>query len=202
VIDRFGRVYRVVDDETRASHAGHGVWAHGDEVYLDLNSAFIGVSFESRWEGGKTLPITRAQLIAGRNLTNYLRQRFAIAPEMCVTHGMTSVSPKQHLIGYHRDWARGFPFAAFGLPDLYAQPPPSITLFGFGYDDEYLRTVGRWPGLIAADGMLAAEARERSVSVAELRAERRAAYQHWVKQLRGKNAGAVEIPAQQANTRG
>ena len=35
-----------------------------------------------------------------------------------------------------------------------------------------------------------------------LRAERRAAYQHWVKQLRGKNAGAVEIPAQQANTRG
>lgn len=202
VIDRFGRVYRVVDDETRASHAGHAVWAHGDEVYLDLNSAFLGVSFESRWEGGKTLPITRAQLVAGRNLTNYLRQRFAIAPEMCVTHGLTSVSPKQHLIGYHRDWARGFPFAAFGLPDLYAQPPPSVTLFGFGYDEEYLRTVGRWPGLIAADASLAAEARDKSVSIAALRAERRAAYQHWVKQLRGKSAGAVEIPAQQANTRG
>lgn len=202
VIDRFGRVYRVVDDETRASHAGHAVWAHGDEVYLDLNSSFLGVSFESRWEGGKTLPITRAQLIAGRNLTNYLRQRFAIAPEMCVTHGLTSVSPNRHLIGYHRDWARGFPFAAFGLPDLYSQPPPSVTLFGFGYDEEYLRTVGRWPGLIAADAALAAEARDKSVSVAALRAERRAAYQHWVKQLRGKNAGAVEIPAQQANTRG
>jgi N-acetylmuramoyl-L-alanine amidase len=202
VIDRFGRVYRIVDDESRASHAGHAVWAHGDEVYLDLNSAFVGVSFESRWEGGKTLPITRAQLVAGRNLTNYLRQRFAIAPEMCVTHGLTSVSPKPHLIGYHRDWARGFPFAAFGLPDLYTQPPPSVTLFGFGYDEEYLRTVGRWPGLIAADALLAAEAREKSVSVAALRAERRAAYQHWVKQLRGKNTGAVEIPAQQANTRG
>jgi hypothetical protein len=202
VIDRFGRVYRVVDDETRASHAGHSVWAHGDEVYLDLNSAFLGVSFESRWEGGRTLPITRAQLVAGRNLTNYLRQRFAIAPEMCVTHGLTSVSPKQHLIGYHRDWARGFPFAAFGLPDLYAQPPPSVTLFGFGYDDNYLRTVGRWAGLIAADRVLANEAQEKSISVSVLRAERRAAYQHWVKQLRGKNAGAVEIPAQQANKRG
>jgi hypothetical protein len=202
VIDRFGRVYRVVDDETRASHAGHAVWAHGDEVYLDLNSAFLGVSFESRWEGGRTLPITRAQLIAGRNLTNYLRQRFAIAPEMCVTHGLTSVSPKQHLIGYHRDWARGFPFAAFGLPDLYAQPPPSVTLFGFGYDDDYLRAVGRWPGLIAADQVLASEAKEKTISVSALRAERRAAYQHWVKQLRGKNAGAVEIPAQQANKRG
>jgi hypothetical protein len=202
VIDRFGRVYRIVDDETRASHAGHAVWAHGDEVYLDLNSAFLGVSFESRWEGGKTLPITRAQLVAGRNLTNYLRQRFAIAPEMCVTHGLTSVSPKQHLIGYHRDWARGFPFAAFGLPDLYAQPPPSVTLFGFGYDEEYLRMVGRWPGLIAADQLLANEAKDKSVSVAALRAERRAAYQTWVKQLRGKDGGAVEIPAQEANKRG
>ena len=202
VIDRFGRVYRTVDDETRASHAGHGVWAHGDEVYLDLNSAFLGVSFESRWEGGRTLPITRAQLIAGRNLTNYLRQRFAIAPEMCVTHGLTSVSPRQHLIGYHRDWARGFPFEAFGLPDLYAQPPPSITLFGFGYDDEYLRAVGQWHGLTVANQAFAAEAKTRSMSISALRAERRAAYQHWVNQLRGKNAAAVEIPAQQANKRG
>jgi hypothetical protein len=202
VIDRFGRVYRIVDDETRASHAGHAVWAHGDEVYLDLNSAFLGVSFESRWEGGKTLPITRAQLVAGRNLTNYLRQRYAIPPEMCVTHGLTSVSPKQHLIGYHRDWARGFPFAAFGLPDLYSQPPPSMTLFGFTYDENYLRTVGRWPGLVAAEQSLASEAQAKSISVSALRAERRAAYQHWIKQLRGKNAGAVEIPAQQANQRG
>lgn len=202
VIDRFGRVYRVVDDETRANHAGHAVWAHANEVYLDLNSAFLGVSFESRWEGGKTLPITRAQLLAGRNLTNYLRQRFAIAPEMCVTHGLTSVSPKQYLIGYHRDWARGFPFAAFGLPDLYAQPPPSITLFGFSYDDNYLRSVGKWPGLIAAEDMLASEAQARSISVSALRSERRAAYQQWVKQLRGKSAGAVEIPAQQAKQRG
>lgn len=202
VIDRFGRVYRVVEDDTRAGHAGHGVWAHGDEVYLDLNSAFLGVSFESRWEGGKTLPITRAQLLAGRNLTNYLRQRFAIAPEMCVTHGLTSVSPKQHLIAYHRDWARGFPFAAFGLPDLYELPPPSVTLFGFGYDEEYLRKVGRWDGLIAADQLLEKQAQARSISVTALRAERRAAYQLWVKQLRGKNVDAVEIPAQQATKRG
>jgi N-acetylmuramoyl-L-alanine amidase len=202
LIDRFGRVYRTVEDETRANHAGYGVWAHGDEVYLDLNSAFLGVSFESRWEGGRTLPITRAQLVAGRNLTNYLRQRFAIAPEMCVTHGLTSVSPRHHLIGYHRDWARGFPFAAFGLPDLYAQPPPSMTLFGFAYDDEYLRAVGRWDGLGAADRVLASEAKAQSISLSALRAERRAAYQLWVKQLRGKNAGAVEIPAQQVDKRG
>jgi hypothetical protein len=186
LIDRFGRVYRIVDDESRAHHAGHSVWARNDEVYLDLNSAFLGVSFESRWDGGRSLPITRAQLIAGRNLTHYLRQRFAIAPEMCVTHGLTSISPRQGLIGYHRDWARGFPFEAFGLPDLYAAPPPSVALFGFGHDEEFLRAVGeRWPGLIAAERALAEEARQRSVPIATIRRERQARYREWSIEQRG-----------------
>lgn len=195
LIDRFGRVYRIVEDETRASHAGHSIWARGDEVYLDLNSAFLGVSFESRWEGGQTLPITRAQLMAGRNLVNYLRQRFAIAPEMCVTHGLTSVSPKNYLIGYHRDWARGFPFAAFGLPDLYAQPPPSVALFGFNYDREFVRAVGeRWPGLEVAEQSLRSDAAARSVSVNVVRIERRALYNQWSKQIRDDATVAGEAP--------
>lgn len=184
VVDRFGRVYRVVDDETRATHAGHAVWARGDDVYLDLNNAFLGVAFESRWEGGHALPITQAQLIAGRNLTNYLRQRFAIAPDMCVTHGLASVSPRRHLIGYHLDWARGFPFAAFGLPDLYAQPTPSVTLFGFDYDQNFVRAVGElWPGLVAAQKSVAAEARTRAISIDALRQERQAVYDRWLRQV-------------------
>lgn len=183
LIDRFGRVYRVVEDETRANHAGHSVWARNDEVYLDLNSAFLGVAFESRWDGGRTLPITRAQLIAGRNLTNLLRQRFAIAPEMCVTHGLTSVSPKQRLIGYHRDWARGFPFEAFGLPDQYAQPLPSVAIFGFGYDDEFLHAVGeRWPGLIAAEQLLVEEARSKGITLDAIKRDHQARYQQWVRE--------------------
>jgi hypothetical protein len=186
LIDRFGRVYRVVDDETRANHAGRGVWARDDEVYLDLNNAFLGVSFESRWDGGRTLPITRAQLIAGRNLTNYLRQRFAIPPEMCVTHGLTSVNPARGLIAYHRDWARGFPFEAFGLPDLYAVPTPSVALFGFAYDDDLLRAVGeRWPGLIAAEQRLLDEAGARSMSVDAFRRERQHLYFQWSREAPG-----------------
>lgn len=197
LIDRFGRVYRIVDDEGRANHAGHSIWARNDEVYLDLNSAFLGVSFESRWEGGRTLPITRAQLIAGRNLTHYLRQRFAIAPEMCVTHGLTSISPKQGLIGYHRDWARGFPFEAFGLPDLYALPPPSVTLFGFAHDEEFLRAVGeRWPGLVAAERLLADEARQRSISIDALRRERQALYRKWSTQAPDGERAARKRPAE------
>jgi hypothetical protein len=195
LIDRFGRVYRVVEDETRANHAGRGVWARNEDVYLDLNSAFLGVSFESRWEGGRTLPITRAQLIAGRNLTHYLRQRFAIAPEMCVTHGLTSVNAKRKLIGYHLDWARGFPFEAFGLPNLYAYPTPSVALFGFKYDEDFLNTVGEpWPGLLAANQLLTDEARERSLTVDEVRRERQARYQEWSKQAPADESVARESP--------
>ena len=61
---------------------------------------------------------------------------------MCVTHGLTSVNPKKYLIGHHVDWARGFPFEAFGLPDQYARPLPSVELFGFGYDEELLKVMG------------------------------------------------------------
>jgi hypothetical protein len=200
MIDRFGRVYRMVDDETRASHAGHSIWARGDDVYLDLNSAFLGISFESRWEGGHTLPITRAQLVAGRNLTNYLRQRFAIAPEMCVTHGLTSISPKNYLIGYHRDWARGFPFEAFGLPDLYAQAPPSVSMFGFTYDREFVRVVGdRWPGLVAAEAALKSDAAARHVSTDVVRLERRALYNKWIGQIRDDATVAGETPVTTAS---
>lgn len=180
LIDRFGRVYRIVEDETRANHAGRGIWARNDDVYLDLNDAFLGVAFETRWEGGRSLPITRAQLIAGRNLTHYLRQRFAIAPEMCVTHGLTSVNPKRYLIGYHLDWASGFPFEAFGLPDLYELPTPSVSLFGFDYDDDFLNTLGEpWPGLLAAERLLKEEAQQRALTVDELRRERQRRYAEW-----------------------
>jgi hypothetical protein len=205
LIDRFGRVYRVVADETVARHAGNAVWAQGDDVYLDLNAAFIGVSFESRWQApegespeGRALPITRAQLSAGRNLTNYLRQRFAIAPEMCVTHGLTSVSPRSFLIGYHRDWATGFPFAAFGLPDQYAQPPASVVLFGFTYDQDYMRAVGRLsPGLIIAERMLMTEAQGRGITLDALRQERHARYEALRAQLTGRPAAKKRAPIQQ-----
>lgn len=200
LVDRFGRVYRVVDDETRATHAGHAIWARGDDVYLDLNNAFLGVAFESRWEGGHALPITQAQLAAGRNLTNYLRQRFAIAPDMCVTHGLASVSPRRHLIGYHLDWARGFPFAAFGLPDLYAQPPPSVALFGFDHDQNFARAVGElWPGLVAAQNSIAAEARTRAISIDALRRERQAVYDRWLSQVQDARVAQSSVSHSLAN---
>jgi len=180
LIDRFGRIYRVVEEETKANHAGTSIWARGKTVYLNLNNSFLGVSFETRWEGGRALPITQAQLAAGRSLTEYLRQRWEIPGEMCVGHGMVSINPAKHLIGNHMDWSRGFPFAAFGLPDQYATAPPSVGLFGFGYDGEFLRVLGEpWPGVRQAEAALAEEARHSGRSEDEVRRGRRALYDEW-----------------------
>lgn len=199
LIDRFGRVYRVVAEAQRANHAGHSIWAAGGRVYLNLNNAFLGVSFESRWGGGNALPITEAQLLAGRLLTDYLRQRWSLDADMCVTHGLTSVNPGAHLIGHHVDWARGFPFATFGLPDQYSRPSPAVALFGFGHDEELLRKMGSpWEGVRAAERLLEAEAGARGLSLDALRRERRALYRRWIsEQARGE--GAAPAGAERAS---
>lgn len=181
LIDRFGQAFRVVEEADRAHHSGMSIWEDGDRVFLNLNGATIGVSYETRWEGGRALPITRAQLESGRRLTDYLRAKWSIAADMCLTHGLISVNPHKHLIGHHVDWARGFPFEAYGLPDLYTRPAPAVALFGFGYDEPFLEVVGEpWPGVPAAERILEAEALETGRTVDEERRERMRLYDRWL----------------------
>jgi hypothetical protein len=139
------------------------------------------VSFETRWEGGRALPITRAQFEAGRRLTDYLRDKWSIEAEMCVTHGLTSVNPRKHLIGHHVDWARGFPFEAFGLPDQYRRASPAVALFGFGYDERFLAVMGEpWPGVAEAERQLQADAAAAGRATDDLRRERARTYDLWL----------------------
>jgi hypothetical protein len=181
LIDRFGQVFRVVREEDKANHAGMSVWSAGSRVYLNLNGPTIGVSFETRWEGGRALPITRAQFEAGRGLTDYLRDKWSIEAGLCVTHGLTSVNSKKHLIGHHVDWARGFPFEAFGLPDHYRSASPAVALFGFGYDDRFLAVLGEpWPGVLEAERQLGGEAAAAGRTVDDLRRERARVYDVWL----------------------
>jgi len=193
LIDRFGRVYRLVEEETKANHAGNSVWAQGIQIYVNLNQAFLGVAFETRWEGGRALPITQAQFSTGRNLTDYLRQRWQIAPEMCVSHGLTSVNPKKRLIGHHLDWARGFPFEAFGLPDQYNRLAPSVAVFGFGYDEDFIKVLGEpWTGVRDAERILSEEARRQGRSLDEVRSERQRLFDRWAaEQARDEAEGAA-----------
>ncbi len=181
LIDRFGQVFRVVEETDKANHAGMSVWSAGNRVYLNLNGPTIGVSFETRWEGGRALPITRAQFEAGRSVTDYLRHKWSIEAEMCVTHGLASVNSRKHLIGHHVDWARGFPFEAFGLPDQYRRASPAVALFGFGYDERFLAVMGEpWPGVAEAERQLLADAAAAGRPADELRRERARTYDLWL----------------------
>ena len=141
VIDRFGRVYRVVAESDVAFHAGHSVWADRDWLYLDLNRSFLGVAFEAQTSPGHADGLASpAQLRAAAMLTEMLRSRYHIAADDCVTHAQVSVNPSNLLIGYHTDWAAGFPFGAVGLPDNYQLALPSVWAFGFGYDPVWFQS--------------------------------------------------------------
>jgi hypothetical protein len=203
LVDRFGRVYRVVEDDCKANHAGYSVWSSNGRYYLSLNNAFLGVCFETRWEGGVALPITDAQFSAGRQLTDSLRQRFGIPADMCVAHGLASVNAKKHLIGHHVDWARGFPFEAFGLPDQYRRTSPAVEMFGFGYDEGFLAVMGEpWPGVRSAEMTLSAEAARQGRSVEEIRLERQALYDRWIEEQARDEASVAPGRAEKVRARG
>lgn len=172
LIDRFGRVFRVVAETDAANHAGKSLWADDKWAYIHLNDSFLGVSFETQSRpGDEAAIISQAQIDSGRMLTRMLRARYNIAARNCATHAQVSVNPSVFLIGYHTDWAGNFPFEELGLPDNYEQPLPSIHLFGFNYDGTFFAATGArmWKGVVTAEDMLREEARKRSLSVAQLK---------------------------------
>ena len=132
VIDRFGRVFRIVRETDYANHAGNSIWADQNWIYVNLNQSFFGVAFEARSQsepGG--LPVNAAQVHAARTLTEMLRAHYGIPSDNCVTHAQVSINPALKRAGYHTDWAANLPFHDLGLGDNYTHPLPSVTLFGF-----------------------------------------------------------------------
>jgi hypothetical protein len=177
VIDRFGRVFRIVPESDIANHAGYSVWADESGVYVNLNRSFLSVSLEAQTESPEML--SPAQIHAARVLTDMLRSKYGIRAANCVTHAQVSVSPASMRIGYHTDWAAGFPFGDLGLPDNYALRLPSVSEFGFEYDDLLVEASrGQpWPGLLESEGELKRRAAVENVSCGRLRARLRQRYQ-------------------------
>lgn len=143
LIDRFGRVYRVVLESDAANHAGYSIWSDPESVYLNLNQSFLAVSFETQTLPGQLeATVNPAQIRSGAMLTEMLRKRYGIPAGNCVTHAQVSVNAYSLRIGYHLDWASSFPFEQLGLPDNYALPLPSVSLFGLEYDSKFERQAG------------------------------------------------------------
>ncbi len=197
-IDRFGRVFRIVAESDAANHSGNSIWADDKWAYIALNESFLAVAFETQTRAGDEAPaVTQAQIDSGRLLTRMLRARYDIAATNCVTHAQVSVNPSNFLIGYHTDWAGNFPFEEMGLPDNYAQPLGSIQLFGFTYDNTFFAATGArmWKGLGGADDLIREEAKQKSLSVAQLRTQLRNNYRRLSALLPENNSPMAEKPS-------
>ena len=190
VIDRFGRVHRIVVESDTANHAGHSVWADSRWSYLDLNDSFLGVAFEARKQPDQPA-ITEAQLRAGTELTEMLRAKYNLAPEDCIVHAQVSVNPSNWRIGWHTDWGADFPFRELGLPDNYQVPNPSVYLFGFEPDDAYRNATGpgMWKGLASADERLRQDAAAQGVTPGQYRRLLQRRYRDAISALEHKNIG-------------
>jgi len=187
LIDRFGQVFRIVRESDVADHAGMSIWADDRVIYVNLNSSFFGVAFETQTQSGQELPSANsAQIHSARVLTEMLRGKYRIPASNCVTHAQVSVNPGNMLIGYHTDWAGNFPFLEVGLSDNYTAPPPSIYAFGFDYDPAFVHHTGvrLWEGLALADDEMRTQAAARGLAVAKYRSILRKKYREILETLK------------------
>ena len=187
LIDRFGQVFRVVKESDIADHAGISVWADNRVIYVNLNSSFFGVAFETQTQPGEELPSANpAQIHAARVLTEMLRDKYHIPQSSCVTHAQVSVNPGNMLVGYHTDWAGNFPFLEVGISDNYTMPPPSIYAFGFDYDPAFVHHTGvrLWEGLALADDEMRTQAASHGLVVAKYRSILRKKYKEILETLK------------------
>jgi N-acetylmuramoyl-L-alanine amidase len=143
LIDRFGRVFRVVAEGDAADHAGFSLWVDSNWLYINLNASFFGISLEGRTDPGQTeSTASPAQVRSAAMLTEMLRNRYHIPAANCVTHAQVSVNPSNMEVGYHTDWASGFPFEQLGLPNNYAEAMPAVWAFGFAATPAFRAVAG------------------------------------------------------------
>jgi hypothetical protein len=168
LIDRFGRVFRIVPETDSANHAGYSVWADQDGAYVNLNHSFLGVSFEARTRdldlGNYLSP---SQVHSGRLLVEMLVSKYRIRLANCITHAQVSVNPDSMTIGHHTDGTGDFPFQGLGVPDNYGLPVPSLYMFGFDFDSRFLELAGprMRKGLLLADEQLRRDANTQHLSL-------------------------------------
>jgi len=172
LIDRFGEVFRIVPESDVANHAGYSIWSDKSALFVNLNSSFLGIAFETQTQRGDVPSANPAQVHAARILTEMLRNKYRIPQSNCVTHAQVSVNPDNMRVGYHTDWAGNFPFLEIGLNDNYTAPPPSIYAFGFEYDAVFVHATGvrLWQGLALAQDQMQTQAAARGLSVSQYRA--------------------------------
>lgn len=190
VIDRFGRVYRIVADGEMASHAGWSVWADSQGAYVNLNQSFLGIAFEAQTQAGPG-QVQPAQIHAARMLTEMLRARYNIRASNCVTHAQVSVNEQNLHIAYHTDWAGSFPFRQLGLPDNYEQPVGGMVEFGFEYDSVFEKAMSGklWPGILVAEDDIRQQAAAHGLAPSQWKQKLQQRFRRIAEQIVAANKG-------------
>lgn len=110
LIDRFGCVTRLVDEEHRAWHAGVGEWRGQD----DINSRSIGIELDNRGDH----PFSEPLMVALEKLLRDIRGRWDISPENIIAH--SDMAPGRKFDpGSRFDWSR---LARLGLAGPVSAP--------------------------------------------------------------------------------
>lgn len=187
VIDRFGRVYRVVAEGHAANHSGYSVWADENWSYINLNESFLGISFEAVSRPSQREPqISPAQVRSAAMLIEMVRCQYHIPASNFVTHAQVSVNPTNMRGGMHIDWASGFPFEEVGLPDNYAAPLPSLWCYGFDYDAGFTSLAGARmrAGMDGASAILTQRAAAAGLRTTEYKMRMRQRYRKLLAEVR------------------
>ena len=194
VIDRFGQVFRIVEESDVAYHAGNSVWADSAGIYVNLNASFLGIAFETQTQPGELTSANPAQIHSARVLTQMLRSKYHMPEANCVTHAQVSVNPSNMLIGYHTDWAGNFPFLEVGLNDNYAAPPASIYAFGFDYNPVFVHATGLrlWQGLALAEDQLRTQSVAQGLRLPQYRSILRKKYKEIITTLKASSDAKEE----------
>ncbi|MBI3441248.1 MAG: N-acetylmuramoyl-L-alanine amidase [Proteobacteria bacterium] len=111
MIDEEGNIYRLVDEDKRAWHAGVSSW----NGISDVNSASIGIELSNRGHE----PYTRKQLLALAELCDDIMRRHNIQPQDIIGHSDIAPDRKQDP-GYH------FPWHALARKGIGVIPKPKL----------------------------------------------------------------------------
>jgi len=115
LIDRDGTVYQMVSESLRAWHAGPSFYAG----LSDWNNFSVGIEMVNRNDGID--PYNPPLVAACKKLCVYLVYKYAITPQMIVTHAMISGA----ITG--KTDPKGFPLEAFVM-SIASELPPEIRL--------------------------------------------------------------------------
>jgi len=133
VVAEDGRVWRLVDEERRAWHAGLSWWA-GES---DINSRSIGIEICNPGHSHGYRPFPEAQMLAVMALCRDILARHAIPPHRVLGH--SDVAPGRKIDpGHLFDW-RGLARAGIGIwpeilsPATLSEPEAVAALARIGY---------------------------------------------------------------------